>query len=422
MTWSPALEALHGIAPGAFGGTFAAFRADIHPDDLARVEQIIARSLQAGTHRLEYRIIRPDGAVRWLRRAARCPMTRTAAPHACAASAWTSPRARTPTRSASGCSRRSARRGRGPRTWSGGSALVGEIARSITASLDLDTVLQRIADGAQALCRSDSAAIFLRAGDAMQPRYRVGPWPASYPSPHVRAGEGIEGLAMQTGRPARSDDYAADRRVSAAYHAMAQETGTVTLMVVPMIIRTEVAGLLYISNRTARVFTDEDEAVCTRLAEQAAIAIQNAELFARQQAARAEAEATNNAKDQFLAMLGHELRNPLGADQQCRARPGPRRRRRAPRRARAGHHQPPGAAARPRSWTTSSTSARVTSGKITLERQPLDLAELVRRAAALLAPSTTGRPQTRSGGVPRSGWRRTPPASSRSSSTSSRTR
>jgi signal transduction histidine kinase len=36
-------------------------------------------------------------------------------------------------------------------------------------------------------------------------------------------------------------------------------------------------------------------------------------LSAREQAARAEAEAAGRAKDEFIAMLGHELRNPLAA-------------------------------------------------------------------------------------------------------------
>ncbi len=65
--WSPALEQMHGIPEGSFAGTLDAFERDIHPDDRERVLATMQRSLRTGDdHRVEYRIVRPDGEVRWL--------------------------------------------------------------------------------------------------------------------------------------------------------------------------------------------------------------------------------------------------------------------------------------------------------------------------------------------------------------------
>jgi signal transduction histidine kinase/ActR/RegA family two-component response regulator len=71
--------------------------------------------------------------------------------------------------------------------------------------------------------------------------------------------------------------------------------------------------LLYVDRRSARPFTDDDEAVLVRLANHAATAIRNSHLFAAERAARAEADAANEGKDRFLAVLSHELRTPLNA-------------------------------------------------------------------------------------------------------------
>ncbi|MEX0683800.1 MAG: PAS domain-containing protein [Dehalococcoidia bacterium] len=66
VIWSESLERIHGLEPGTFGGDFAAYQRDIHPDDRERAAQTIQQSLQEGSHYMEYRIIRPDGDVRWL--------------------------------------------------------------------------------------------------------------------------------------------------------------------------------------------------------------------------------------------------------------------------------------------------------------------------------------------------------------------
>jgi PAS domain S-box-containing protein len=67
VVWSPQLEALHGLPAGTFDGSFASYEREIHADDRARVFESVQHALADGRpHDVEYRIVAPDGTVRWV--------------------------------------------------------------------------------------------------------------------------------------------------------------------------------------------------------------------------------------------------------------------------------------------------------------------------------------------------------------------
>jgi two-component system, cell cycle sensor histidine kinase and response regulator CckA len=171
--------------------------------------------------------------------------------------------------------------------------LFAELAKTVNAALDLDTVLQRVADAARELCGSDRAMIAIHdaASDAMVVRYRAGPRADAYRNRRVEPGHGVGGQVLLTGRPFRTSNYAEDPRVTKEYLQWAPEDATVAAVAVPIRIGDSIEGLLYAQNLSPRPFGDHHEAILLRLADHAAIAITNARLFAREQAARADAEA-----------------------------------------------------------------------------------------------------------------------------------
>jgi PAS domain S-box-containing protein len=67
VCWSDNLEAIAGLAPGTFGGTFEAFLDSVHPEDRDTVLQAIRSALEEVKEcEIEYRCVGADGSVRWM--------------------------------------------------------------------------------------------------------------------------------------------------------------------------------------------------------------------------------------------------------------------------------------------------------------------------------------------------------------------
>ena len=159
--------------------------------------------------------------------------------------------------------------------------------------------------------------------------------------------------------------------------------------VVPLIARGRTIGALAVLQiESKRRFSAEDGALIGELAQRAALALDNVLLLAQAREAQAEAEAANRAKDEFLAMLGHELRNPLapiGLALQLMARRDaqafPREREIIDRQVR--HLS--------RMVDDLLDVSRIVSGKIALSLEQVDLRDVVTRAIELTLPALQAR-------------------------------
>lgn len=211
--------------------------------------------------------------------------------------------------------------------------LLNQSGQTLASTLDLNALLQTVTDSGRALTGAEFGAFFYNGKDQSGDTYLLytlsgAPRSAFERFGHPRATAVFKPTFVGE-RAIRSDDITKDPR----YGTMAPHYGMPkghllvrSYLAAPVISRSgEVIGGLFFGHSKIAVFNDRAERLITGLAAQAAMAIDNARLYDLAQkaaedrqallnserTARAEAERLNRSKDEFLAMLAHELRNPL---------------------------------------------------------------------------------------------------------------
>ena len=64
--WSSDLEAMYGIAPGSYDGTYESWKALVYPEDWPKVRAAIKAAQESGDVDAEYRVLHKGGTIRWL--------------------------------------------------------------------------------------------------------------------------------------------------------------------------------------------------------------------------------------------------------------------------------------------------------------------------------------------------------------------
>lgn len=265
LIWSDGCRAMFGLPPGAPVDYAGAFLAGLHPEDREKTDLAVQRALDptgSGVFNTEFRTVGiGDGTTRWVASRGRAFFNENGQ---CERFIGTVLDLTDRKRAQAAAEQRS------EQLWR-----LADTSARLNTTLDMRSVLGIITAEARKLIGASHAV--------------------TTATPAGRAQPGVEPLTVASHAEEAAEGGTAEGVIqSAALSAPLLGQGG------------QRVGVIELTSKAGGSFTPDDAALLTQLAQIAARAIENVRLYQ-------ELRASDKRKDEFLAMLAHELRNPLAA-------------------------------------------------------------------------------------------------------------
>jgi two-component system, cell cycle sensor histidine kinase and response regulator CckA len=167
-----------------------------------------------------------------------------------------------------------------------------ETSRALSKIQPLESLLAKIAEACGHLLNSDSVGIRIREEDDLVLAGAYGDAREAMPTSRLKIGESLSGTVAATGEPLIVSDPARDSRMTPTHREAYRRGGYKAFLGVPLILGSQVLGVLSVRTRREHGFSLEDLGLAMAFAAQAAIALENSQLYQATQRAYQELSET----------------------------------------------------------------------------------------------------------------------------------